>query len=190
MKINKIAPLAVIPLVLTIGLSGCSVATAKTAEDQEVVAKVVEVVSGDELKVALDNGDHQIVRLLGIDAQGMHDGVCGADTARDETRRIVEKFDQVRVIDDGAQRLDDKGRTVAYVLVDGDDLGEQLLEKGMVRVHLPQEGEKISKAKKYEKMMQKARDKEVGLWGQRDADGKACLTVERPENSEVEDPSL
>ena len=92
----------------------------------------VEVIDGDTLEIDGPQGQRQRVRIIGIDTpEAARDGQpaqCWADEATRALHEWIEHADEVRLIPDPQVGERDRyGRLLRQVLVDGVDVGEQLL---------------------------------------------------------------
>jgi len=95
---------------------------------------VTHVVDGDTVDVQLTTGADERVRLIGIDTPER--GACGAARATAYARSLASGR-QVTLVGDPTQaRRDRYGRLLAYVWVDGRDLGFQQLARGFARVYI------------------------------------------------------
>jgi micrococcal nuclease len=85
---------------------------------------VTNVIDGD----TVDLSDGERVRLVGIDAP--EKGTPCADKATAALTRLVQ--DEEVTLDESDEDKDRYGRLLRYVLVDGDDVGGELLSQGLV----------------------------------------------------------
>ena len=101
-----------------------------------VEPRVLEAIDGDTLVVAFANGEHDTVRILGVDTPETHHPTKGvqcfgpeaaAYTARRLTGRIVQ-------LERDVQTRDIYGRRLAYVIVDGSRFDDELLRRGYARL--------------------------------------------------------
>ncbi|MBB6429238.1 thermonuclease family protein [Algisphaera agarilytica] len=106
-------------------------------EDTRVITarsyEVVRVIDGDTFKVLYD-GDLTSVRLLDINAPERGDPK--ADAATNELRRMIDG-QTVELEFAAARRRDNFGRLLCRVTVDGVDVGQHLLDAGLVSVYQP-----------------------------------------------------
>ena len=102
-------------------------------------ARVVHVIDGDTLVVEREAGEDERVRVLGIDAPEVaREGEPGERCAAEATALTEELTagGDVTIIPDPSQAETDRyGRTLAYVEVDGEDVGAALLEAGLAEVY-------------------------------------------------------
>ena len=98
-------------------------------------ARVIQVVDGDTIVVALPGGRSDTVRLLGVDTPETHHPTKGVEcfgpeaaayTAARLTGRIVE-------LEGDVEPRDRYGRRLAYVRVSDRDFSEELLRRGLAR---------------------------------------------------------
>jgi micrococcal nuclease len=123
--------------------------------------RVVRVVDGDTL--LLDEGVR--VRLLGVNTPELeHDGQpeqpLGKEAAaftRDfiGARKVTLEYDR--------ERVDDYGRTLAYVYVDGRMLNEALIEAGLSEA-VTRHPYRSDRKTLFEKAEDRARDQGLGIW--------------------------
>ncbi|MEM9913464.1 MAG: thermonuclease family protein [Planctomycetota bacterium] len=100
-----------------------------TASDFEVV----RVIDGDTFKIHYD-GDLTSVRMLHINAPERGDP--RADDATEALRQLIDG-QTVQLHFDAARRRDNFGRLLCRVTVDGLDVGQHLLDAGLVSVYQP-----------------------------------------------------
>ncbi|MGD6817447.1 thermonuclease family protein [Metabacillus sp. 113a] len=148
MKIKIIA----IHLLATAVLTGCADiesarGPAPGSEKQQVAdfeekgktipAKVISVTDGDTIKVELENGLSEKVRLILVDtpeSRGKYEGnpqPFGKESS-DFTRKHLEGKDVE--LEPWVEERDRYGRMLAYIWIDGKLFNEQLLENGLARV--------------------------------------------------------
>jgi micrococcal nuclease len=99
-----------------------------------VTGDVTHVVDGDTIDVRLTSGVDERVRLIGIDTPER--GVCGAARATAYASALASGRRATLVGDPTQARRDRYGRLLAYVWVDGRDLGFQQLARGLARVYI------------------------------------------------------
>lgn len=121
-------------------------------------ARVVEVVDGDTVVVALD-GERERVRLIGINAPER--GECLAEEAARWLRDRTAGRD-VELVPDRTDR-DQYGRLLRYVELDGADVGAELVRAGLAlaRRYPPDN----ARADEYEDAQAAAEDAGAGMWG-------------------------
>lgn len=124
------------------------------AGSETVNATVTRVVDGDTVEVRYANGTFDTVRLLGIDTpetrggtnpgefEGVPDTEAGraclgraAGNATDALERIAGGEPVVLAVDPRADRRDRYDRLLAYVVADGVNANERLVDRGHARVY-------------------------------------------------------
>src|SRR5215203_1623581 len=127
--------LSALPVALCIAVCACSAPVAEERAQGETV-RVVRVVDGDTIRVALPSGEEP-VRYIGIDTpESVKPGApveCFAKDAARENRRLVGGR-QVRLVPD-VERRDRFGRLLAYVYraEDGRFVNAALLRDGFAQ---------------------------------------------------------
>ncbi len=125
-----------------------------TPKDGAIQAEVVEVVDGDTVKVVLENGTRETVRLLGVDTPEVHsentpdefEGVPDTQAGRDCLRQWGEEassYAKDRLLgetvtlsfDANEPRRGYYDRLLAYVHVDGRSFNYALITSGLARVY-------------------------------------------------------
>lgn len=129
-----------------------------------VPATVIEVVDGDTVVVRLDDGTLDTVRLLGIDTpETVHPdkGVeCyGPEASRATKDRLTGR--RVRLESDLEPR-DRYGRRLAYVLLDGARVNDEILREGYARLLVIEPNHKHARALLAAEL--EARTARRGLW--------------------------
>lgn len=99
-------------------------------------ARVVDVLDGDTVVVAMPGGAIDTVRLLGVDTPETHHptrpvGCFGPEAAAFTRRHLLGRV--VRLEGDVEAR-DLYGRRLAYVLLDGERFNDELLRRGFARI--------------------------------------------------------
>lgn len=95
---------------------------------------VIYVVDGDTLRVRLDDGRREDVRLIGIDTPER--GACLAGRATGHARRLADDERVVLRGDPTQDTRDRYGRLLAYAWVHGRDVGFQQVSSGLARVYV------------------------------------------------------
>lgn len=95
--------------------------------------RVLRIIDGDTFKVRYD-GDITSVRILDINAPERGDP--RAEAATEELRRRIAGR-TVHLDFAAARRRDNFGRLLCRVIIDGIDVGEHLLDRGLVEPYLP-----------------------------------------------------
>ncbi|MFA4640044.1 thermonuclease family protein [Pyrococcus kukulkanii] len=166
-KLGRIGSLILVFLVL-----GCL-----SSQPQVLHGKVVRVVDGDTLYVKLDSGEVVKVRLVGIDApelepelmrpgeyRGVHNITClvkYAHIAKEFLANVTLGREVTLEFDSKQGRKDKYGRLLAYIYVNGTDVNELILEKGLARVFYEKRFDKMGE---YLRIEEEARKKKLGLW--------------------------
>jgi micrococcal nuclease len=134
-----------------------------TAAGSPIGGRVVRVVDGDTVDVALPGGRRERVRLIGIDAPEPSSSECFARQATARARTLAEGK-QVRLVADPSQdRRDRYRRLLAYVDLQSGDLGRRLLADGFARVYVYRTP--FRRLAEYERAESAARAGGRGLWG-------------------------
>jgi micrococcal nuclease len=128
---------------------------------QTEAVRVKRVVDGDTL--LLDSGVR--VRLLGIDTPETkkpdHPVEPFGPEASEFTRKMVEG--KMVNLEYDRERLDQFGRTLAYVYIDGRMLNEALIEAGLTRAEVKFHFRNDRK-KRFKELEQDAREHHRGIW--------------------------
>lgn len=158
--------------VTTLAMSGClswlgSPLTPKAPQltpgpDQEV-ARVVEVVDGDTIKVEMD-GQIYTVRYIGIDTPELHHPrkpvEYFAQEAYEANKRLVEG--KTVILEKDVSETDRYGRLLRYVYVDDIFVNAYLVEQGYARaVTFPPD---VKYAELFRRLEREAREAGRGLW--------------------------
>lgn len=126
-----------------------------TEERETVNATVVEVVDGDTLTVRLPGGDRETLRLLGVDTPEVHsppapsewEGIPntpGGESCLREYGNAASDFVREGAAPGSTVKLafdpesDKRGyydRLLVYVIVDGENLNHQLIDRGLARFY-------------------------------------------------------
>ena len=169
-------------------LAGClSVAPSTPADpgdsipddSERVNATVIRVVDGDTVDVRYADDSTDTVRLVGIDTpetrgstnpdefEGVPDTEAGraclsaaADNATDALADRAADEPAVLAVDPDTDRRDRYDRLLAYVVVDGTNLNERLVERGHARVY----DSSFSLAERFSDHERAAQDARRGLW--------------------------
>lgn len=143
----------------------------------ELPAKVTRVVDGDTFDVVLASGSRDRVRLLGVDTPetfatnkpneygDITDTACLKSWGLQATNFAVDLIENKRVTllsDPVAGDRGFYGRMLAYVHVDGQDVGSLLVGAGYARVYV--EGDSI-REEEYLLLEANAQGRKMGLWG-------------------------
>lgn len=127
-------------VVIALGLDFLpSDSSAEPGAGESVTVQLVHVIDGDTLIVEREAGEDERVRVLGIDTPEVaREGEPGERCAAEATALTEELTagGDVTITPDPSQAETDRyGRTLAYVEVDGDDVGAALLEAGLAEVY-------------------------------------------------------
>lgn len=130
-------------------------------------ARVLRVVDGDTLKVRVD-GRVETVRLLGIDTpESKRPGApveCGSRRAGAELRQLVAGR-AVELHGDASQDAEDRfGRMLAYVELDGEDVGKAMVASGWAKPYVYR-GVPFERAGAYRDAARSARTQGAGVYG-------------------------
>lgn len=126
--------------------------------------RLVRVMDADEVSVHTVDGEAFVVRLLGIKGfspTANEPGVSGLgqEAVTDLERALTGK--QVLLVYDEL-KLDSSGRVLAYLEVEGQDVGRLLVERGHVVTYTRYP---FSRETAYQGAEAEARSERVGLWG-------------------------
>jgi micrococcal nuclease len=99
-------------------------------------ARVVEVLDGDTVVVALADGSTDTVRILGVDTPETHHPTKGVECFGPEASAFTARrlMAQVVELESDVERRDLYGRRLAYVYVDGERFDDELLRRGYARL--------------------------------------------------------
>ena len=139
-------------------------------------AAVGKVIDGDTLEARV-SGRNVRVRLLGIDAMDSHNGEKRDEQARSHRlppeqvealsaqaaaalRKATEGGRIDLVHESGSRQLDDFGRVLAYVEVEGRDVAEELLSAGLAEARR----EPHPRSSHYRDLEKQARSARGGIW--------------------------
>lgn len=148
-------------------LTGCGLpdSTDTGGSSGQIPVEVLSVIDGDTIRI-LYEGKETPVRYLLIDTPETNHPRFGEQPlgkeATEENRRLIESGD-VSIEFDVGDRLDDYGRLLAYLYVDGESVQQQLLETGHARVAyvFPPNTRYLEDFKEAE---QSAKEQELGIW--------------------------
>lgn len=154
-------------LLLLLFLSGCSLSDSMDTggSKSQIPVEVLSVIDGDTIRIFYD-GKETTVRYLLIDTPETNHPRLGEQPlgkeATLENRRLIESGD-VTIEFDVGDRLDDYGRLLAYLYVDGKSVQQQLLETGHARVAyiFPSNTRYLED---FEDAEQLAEEQELGIW--------------------------
>lgn len=150
---------------LALAVAGCSAGSPCGASE----AKVTRVVDGDTIE--LDDG--RKVRYLLVDTpettQGKND-CYGSNAVQFNTDLVLNKTIQLSY---DVECTDRYGRTLAYVIVEGQEVNSLIIQRGYGCVlHISPDGD--SRADEFNAYQTEAKMKKAGLWGACDPLPPAC----------------
>lgn len=140
-------------------------------------ATVLKVIDGDTIEVLIGEKVEKI-RLLGIDCPELEFGKnrpekfenisterlnYWAFVARNFTKNLIEGKKVKFSYDYFSDKRDKYNRILAYVYVDGVDLGEVLIKNGLARVYVEAD---FQKKNKYLSLQEEAKKGKVGIWSE------------------------
>jgi micrococcal nuclease len=124
--------------------------------------RVIKVIDGDTIQVSI-NGQLETVRLIGVDIPEVRPVECYGPEASAEMKRLLEGK-QVTLEADPSQGDRDKyGRLLRYVILNGSDIGYQLIRKGYAREYTYNTPYRLQEAFKAAQELAQASNR--GLWG-------------------------
>ena len=131
---------------------------------ERLTGRVVRAVDGDTLEVALDDGEVETVRLIGVDTPETVKPdtpvqCFGPQASAFEHRHTEGK--RVRLLV-GVEPRDIYGRLLAYVWIDGRFLEDELLRRGLARTLTFHPNDRF--AHRFEKLERSAAKRGKGLW--------------------------
>lgn len=159
--------------------------------NSQIPIEVLSVIDGDTIRIMYD-GEETTVRYLLIDTPETNHPRLGEQPlgkeATAENRRLIESGD-VTIEFDVGDRLDDYGRLLAYLYVDGESVQQQLLETGHARVAyvFPPNTRCLDD---FEDAEQLAKEQKMGIWEyenyatDRGFDSNAVTEREKPDSGE------
>ncbi|HQK55041.1 MAG TPA: thermonuclease family protein [Methanolinea sp.] len=181
----RFIPLA-IALACLLAIAGCIMPVKVTLDPSgnpaytcgiPVDARVTRVIDGDTIAVKTAGGREETVRILGIDTPeteehgnwgNEYEGISSpvyltswGYLASDQTENLVKGKGVTLMTDCMTGERDRYGRLLAYVGVDGSDLGSLLLEGGYARVYTE---ESFGKKQQYLLLQSEAQSAGAGLW--------------------------
>ncbi|MBA4602492.1 thermonuclease family protein [Thermoactinomyces mirandus] len=147
-------------LLALLAVAGCG-----NEEITEVPKQAITVVDGDTIRVRL-KGKEETVRLLLVDTPETNHPEIGkqplGEEAKEFTQKLIHEAKKIELEKEETKR-DKYGRFLAYVVVDGKLLQEELVKSGFARIAYVEDAD----AKYLDKMKeaeQKAQQKKVGIW--------------------------
>lgn len=141
---------------------------ATTATPAQERVRVTFVGDGDTFAATRADGERIRVRLLGIDAPEAatedQPAQCGAGQATQALTRLIGGRRVALVGDPSADRFDRFGRRLAYVEVNGTDVGAALVADGLAAAWYPSGEPQPERFPTYQDAEDAARAAGTGLW--------------------------
>jgi endonuclease YncB( thermonuclease family) len=138
--------------------------TAVINSQKGIPAFVTRIIDGDTIVVRLENDKEERVRFISVDApETVKPGVKAepwGPEASQFTKNMLEGKNVVLVFD--VSERDRYGRLLAYVEVNGQDIGEALLREGLARVVVFPPN--VAHVDIYREIEKAARSKKIGIW--------------------------
>ena len=139
--------------------------TKTTGTTEQIPVELVEVIDGDTIKVKY-NGKTETIRYLLIDTPEVRHPTLGKQPGGEEAsnrHKELMKAGQVSIEFDVGDRMDDYGRLLAYVYIDGKSVQKTLLTEGLGRVAyiFPPNTRYLDE---YEKAQETAKEAKLGIW--------------------------
>ncbi len=151
-----------------------SVAKARIASalPSGTAVEVLDVVDGDELTVRAEGGKNFVIRILGVKsfdpvAYDRGISVFGRSCVAHLRQQVVGKKATLQFEE---FRQDKSGRVLTYLEFEGQDVGRELLARGLTLVYVQYPS---SREEDYLAVQKKARGDRVGLWGAEEASQRA-----------------
>jgi len=146
---------------------------------------IVEVVDGDTVKVKRSLKT-ETIRIIGIDTPETKDPRYPVQCfGKEATNKAKELLDGKRVILETKEERDKYGRLLAYIRVDREDFGENMIGGGFA-FHYRQYPHDRMEA--YDKAENFARENDRGLWRQDTCNGQKTAEIEIQEEVETVEP--
>ncbi len=145
-----------------LGMLAASVVARAQEPERILQGTVVRVSDGDTMDVRVGDGSLVRVRLYGVDAPELSQ-TFGGESRRYAAAAVLKRKVQVHQKD-----LDKYGRLVGQIFVDGQDLGLELLQAGMVWWY-----RQYCDDPRYGQAQDAARQQRRGLWGAPGGDPQA-----------------
>lgn len=129
-------------------------------------AIVKEIIDGDTIKVELNGGKIETIRLLLVDTPETVKPNTPVQPfgkeAKDFMKQILIK-DTVIEIEKGKSERDKYGRLLAYIWLDGKNINKELLKEGLARVAYVYEPN-TKYLDEFKKAEQHAKEQKKGIW--------------------------
>lgn len=129
---------------------------------ENAAADVLSVIDGDTIKVRLQDGTEEIVRVIGIDTPELHPLGCLGEEAAERMRELVAGA-SVTLLRKPQEERDTYGRLLRYVEANGADAGAVLIREGFAESlgAFPH-----PRLEEYEALEREARGAGKGIWGE------------------------
>ncbi|PIR52039.1 hypothetical protein COU77_02475, partial [Candidatus Peregrinibacteria bacterium CG10_big_fil_rev_8_21_14_0_10_49_16] len=122
---------------------------------------VTAVIDGDTIKVRLEDGIEESVRIIGIDTPEVRPMQCFGEEATSRMQMLV-KGKVVELERDPADDRDNFGRLLRYISVDGKDIGASMINDGYAHSYTKYPHPRMEH---YNVLERDARSAKRGLWG-------------------------
>jgi micrococcal nuclease len=143
--------------------------------DSSLVVTVTRVLDGDTFDVIDDAGTVR-VRILGIDAPEIsHDRTpaeCGGQAAATALTQLLLGVTVTLTTDPVSDTMDQYGRLLRYVTLDGVDVGAQMITSGMAEAWYPPSDAAPTRYRDYHAEQQTAQTARTGSWASCDHLGR------------------
>lgn len=132
--------------------------------DSGTEVRLVRVMDADEVSVRTVDGEAFVVRLLGIKGFPSAANEPGLSGLGQEAMAALERMlvDKQTLLVYDELRLDSSGRVLAYLEIEGQDVGRLLVERGLVVVYTRYP---FSREAIYQGAEAEVRSERRGLWG-------------------------
>lgn len=159
---------SVVLLCLLAGCQAATTATDSTGQQQDgQTGTVTRVIDGDTVDVTID-GRAERVRLVGVNAPEIsHDGHqsdCHGDASAAYARAQLAGHVVTVQADPGHPETDKYGRRLAYLKIDGRDVGAELIRDGDAVVYTYDRTHPFTRRDAYQRAQDDARTQGRGLW--------------------------
>ncbi|WP_158067180.1 thermonuclease family protein [Tersicoccus sp. Bi-70] len=149
-------------------MAGCQVATNSTGPQQNgQTGTVTRVIDGDTVDVSI-SGRAERVRLVGLNAPEIsHDGHradCHGDASAAHARAQLAGHVVTVEADPGQPEMDAYGRRLAYLQLDGRDVGAELIHEGAAVVYTYDRAHPFNRRDAYQRAQDDARTHGRGVW--------------------------
>lgn len=128
---------------------------------------VTATIDGDTFRADVD-GKQERIRVLGINAPEVRHGSspeqCGGEAARTALDRMIWRHTVTLSTDPGSARVDQYGRLLRYVTLDGRDVGLAMIQQGRASEYHPRSVPAESRARTYSAAQRAAEHAHRGQW--------------------------